>query len=126
MAAETAIALYNSQTSQAATQTGARTRSLTALLRPECRTTLRALVEIVGTVGPAQVFKEERNWANTRIKPQYQHHCESSSNVWQETLRDTLMPLTPIETTSLLNNRNTYFMYFASALPNHIWKITRA
>ena len=63
--------------------------SIAALLRPECRGALTALVDLVGAVGLAQVFWEGHSWSNKRIMPGYRHQYRSCSNVWQEVLRVT-------------------------------------
>jgi len=54
--AETVISQFNGQSTQAAALKGARKMSTQALLRPECHDALAALVDLVGTIGPAQVF----------------------------------------------------------------------
>ena len=63
--------------------------SIQALLRPECHDALAALVDIVGTIGPAQVFWEEHSWANKRILPGYRNQYRSGTKLWQDVLRVT-------------------------------------
>ena len=87
--AETAIPVNNAQASQATAVRGARKTALTHLLRPECRSALKTLVELVGLVGPSQVFWEEHCWANKRIMPGYRNQYHAGSKVWQGTLRVT-------------------------------------
>ena len=55
-----------------------------ALLRPECHDALAALVDLVGTIGPAQVFWEEHQWANKRILPGYRNQYRSGTKLWQD------------------------------------------
>ena len=82
--AETVITMYNAQASQATAVKGARKTSLTNLLRPECRSALKILVELVGLVGPSQVFWEEHCWANKRILPRYRNQHSGGAKVWQD------------------------------------------
>jgi hypothetical protein len=78
--------LYNAQASQATVVKGVRNTFLTNLLRPERRPALKILVELVGLVGPSQVFWGEHGWANKRIMPGYRNQYRSGSKVWQEAL----------------------------------------
>ena len=89
VSADTVITLYNAQSSQTTALKGARKLALTSLLRPECRMALQCLVELVGRVGPSQVFREEPSWANKRIMPGHRNQYRSTSKVWQEVLRVT-------------------------------------
>jgi hypothetical protein len=50
---------------------------------------LAALVDLVGTIGPAQVFWEEHSWANKRILPGYRNQYRSGTKLWQDVLRVT-------------------------------------
>ncbi len=63
--------------------------SLIALLRPYCGAELKALVDLVVIVGPAQVFGEEHSWANKRKMPMHRHEYHSGSKMWQGVLRVT-------------------------------------
>ena len=63
---------------------GARKLALTSLLRPRCRMALKGLVELVGIVGPSQVFGEEHSWANNHIMPVHRNQYRSGSKVWQD------------------------------------------
>ena len=56
MNAESVISQFNGQSTQAVALTGARKLAIQAVLRPDCRDALAALVELVGTIGPSQVF----------------------------------------------------------------------
>ena len=86
---ETVISNIKGQPTQMAALKGARKMSITALLRPECRGELTALCDLVGAVGPAQVFWEERSWYNKRNMPRYRNEYRSRSKIWQEVLRVT-------------------------------------
>ena len=63
--------------------------SIQALLRPEFHDALAALVDLVGTIGPAQVFWEEHSWSNKCILPGYRNQYRSGTKLWQDVLRAT-------------------------------------
>ena len=90
--ARTVIRDFNAQASQRAAVTGFRQTSLLALLRPGCHDAVHAMVELLGTVGPAQVFWEEQAWSNKRSVPGYV--ARSGVKIWQEILRVTPAPST--------------------------------
>ena len=78
---ESVISQFNGQSTQAGALKGARKLSIQALLRPECHDALAALVKLVGTIGPSQVFLEEHSWSNERFPPGCRNQCRSGARL---------------------------------------------
>ena len=114
--AEAVISQFNGQSTQAVALKGARKMSIQALLRPECHDALAALVDLVGTIRPAQVFWEEHNWANKRILPGYRNQYRSGKELWQGALRVTTNSFT-LFAKPYANNRRSAWLNSGDACP---------